>query len=158
MFVGLASTLAGPANGFCIYYGIDNPTTTIQEEFRDSRWVVRVRVLSAVDHMPDVGDGSTTYELAVVRAYKGLPGKRIKFFTERDSGGFYMDRPWVPLPQAHDIAGEYLLFLNPYPHYRGGPKVPTGATSVNYSCGQSKRWSRVSRPSRRLLEALAHRG
>jgi len=162
LFLGLVAILAAPANSLCIYNGVDNAKTTIQQEFKDSRWVVRARVISAEDGVvahgkPDAGMYWTTYQLAVVRAYKGHPGHRIKFFTERDSGGFYMDRRWEPLPKAHDTGGEYLLFLIRYPHYRGSPKMATRATFVNYSCGQSKPWSEVNMRSRRLLEALVRR-
>jgi hypothetical protein len=161
-FVAPVTTLASPAYSLCNYSGVDNAKTTIEQEYRDSRWVVRARVLSAVDGVvepgnPDAGLEWTSYQLAIVKVYKGHPGTRIKFFTERDSGGFYMDRPWVPLPRGHDIGGEYLLFLVPFADDGERPKASVGATFVNYSCGQSKSWSEVSGSSRRLLEHLAKR-
>lgn len=129
----------------------------MQQEFRDSRWVVRARVTSADDHWSDEEESWTLYRLTVVQSFKGKLPRHFTFFTERNSGGFYMDRPWVALPKGHDIGGEYLLFLNPLPHYRGRPAVSAGATFVNYSCGQSRPWSEVSGSSRRLLERLATR-
>jgi hypothetical protein len=106
---------------------------------------------------PDAGMRWTTYRLQVIRSYKGQPPRQIRFFTIRSSGGFYMDRPWVPLPRGHDIRGEYLLFLNPIAPYRGQPRAERGAAFVNYSCGQSRPWGEVSAASRRLLASLSAR-
>lgn len=150
------------AQALCIYRGVDNARTTIRQEFVDSRWVVRARVLSATDGvveagMPDAGMSWTAYRLQVVRSYKGEPPQRITFFTMRNSGGFYMDRPWAALPQGHDIGGEYLLFLNPVQSYSGQPRAQRGATFVNYSCGQSRPWSEVPASSRQLLASLSTR-
>lgn len=102
--------------------------------------------------------GWTLYRLAVVHTFKGSPPHRIRFFTERNSGGFYMDRNWVPLPKGHDIGGEYLLFLNPITPYNGRPNAAAGTFFVNYSCGQSRVWSAVPKFSRRLLMRLSRRG
>jgi hypothetical protein len=152
--------VSSPAAAFCSYNGVNNAKTTIAQEFRDSKWVVRARVLSAVDGItdqgPDKGMAYTVYRLRVVRAYRGQPPTRLKFFTERDSGAFYMDRAWVPLPRGHDVGTDYLLFLNPIEPFRGEPSVQKGSVFVNYSCGQSKRWSEVPQASRRLLESLSH--
>ena len=154
-FVGLVAMLADPAKSLCIYNGVDNAKTTMRQEFHDSRWVVHVRVLSAHDRWLDEGDSWTLYRLKVVHAYKGRLPATFTFFTDRDSGGFYMDRSWVPLPKGHDVGGEYLLFLNPWPHHRGDPASSEGATFVNYNCGQSRLWSKVDSASRRSLEWLA---
>lgn len=156
-FVGLVATVTDPANSLCIYAGVDNAKTTMREEFHDSRWVVRARVLSARDHWPSEGDSWTLYRLKVLHAYKGRLPRTFTFFTDRDSGGFFMDRPWVPLPKGHDIGGEYLLFLNPWTHSRGDPAASVGATFVNYSCGQSRLWSKVDSVSRRSLDRFTRR-
>lgn len=104
---------------------------------------------------PDAYARWTTYRLAVIHAFKGRPPNELKFYTTRDSGGFYMDRPWVDLPKGHDVGGEYLLFLNPIPAYAGRPVVARKAVFVNYSCGQSGPWSKIPRASRELLRRLS---
>src|SRR5207237_4659689 len=112
----------------------------------------------AVTRGPEGGTGWTLYKLGVIRAYKGRTPSRIKFYTPRDSGGFYMDRAWVPLPKGHDVGGEYLFFLSSEaPAYKGRPPLAAGAMFVNYNCGQSKRWADVPKASRRLLQRLSHR-
>jgi hypothetical protein len=119
-------TPAATAEALCIYKGVNNARTTIRQEYADASWVVRARVLSATNGVVeagklDAGSPWTLYHLQVVHSYKGKPPQRIAFFTMRNSGGFYMDRPWVPLPRGHDLGGEYLLFLNPVAPYRGQP-------------------------------------
>jgi hypothetical protein len=161
-FAALLLTLAASAEALCIYRGVDNARTSIRQEYADAQWVVRARVLSATSGvveagLPDAGMGWTTYRLQVIRAFKGQPPHRIRFFTQRNSGGFYMDRPWVPLPQGHDVGGEYLLFLNLILPYQGQPRAERGAAFVNYSCGQSRPWREVSAASRRLLASLSAR-
>jgi hypothetical protein len=163
--IAIAALLLIPADSaeaLCIYRGVDNARTSIRQEYADSRWVVRARVLSAANGVveagkPDAGTRWTTYRLQVIHSYKGQPPRQIRFFTMRSSGGFYMDRPWVPLPRAHDIGGEYLLFLNPMLPHRGQPRAERGAASVNYNCGQSRPWREVSAASRRLLASLWQR-
>jgi len=83
-----------------------------------------------------------------------MPPKQLRFFTTRDSGGFYMDRAWVRLPAGHDIGGEYLLFLNPLAPDPGLPKISNGAVFVNYNCGVSGPWKNVPVASRRKLLSL----
>lgn len=56
-----------------------------------------------------------------------------------------------------DLAGEYLLFLEPYPAGADLPPAARGAVFVNYNCGQSKEWTQVSPAERRELETLAGR-
>lgn len=159
--IAVASILASsPAAALCSYHGVDNAQTSLAQEFADARWVVRARVIDAQDGIvergkPDAGMGYTVYTLAVIHVYKGHAASRIRFFTERDSGGFYMDRAWVPLPKGHDIGGEYLLFLNPVAAYRGQPAAEVNAAFVNYACGQSREWAQVSTRSRQLLTGLA---
>ena len=154
VFAVVAMTVVSPAHGLCIYHGVDNAKTTLEQEFRDSRWVVRAKVLSAKDRWLDEGDSWTIYELEVLHDYKGKPPKRLRFFTYRDSGGFYMDRPWVDLPAGHDVGGEYLLFLDRFPAQHAAPRAAKGAVFVNYNCGVSARWPEVRQSDRRLLAKL----
>jgi hypothetical protein len=161
--LGLEAILvAQPATALCYYHGQFNVHTTIAEEFAESRWVVRARVLSATDCWGDT-DGCrdpdapfSIYWLKVVHSYKGNPPPSLKFFTERDSGGFYMDRPWVKLPAGHDIGGEYLLFLVPNTWSRAH-RATRNSVFVNYSCGQSKPWTEVPTSARKLLDQLSKR-
>ena len=160
--VALLLTPAASAEALCIHKGVNHARASIRQEYADSSWIVRARVLSASNGVveagkPDAGMPWTLYRLQVVRSYKGKPPERIAFFTMRNSGGFYMDRPWVPLPRGHDIGGEYLLFLDPIASYRGQPRAERGATFVNYNCGQSRPWREVSASSRRLLASLSAR-
>ena len=37
------------ANALCTYNGVDNAKTTASQEFKDAKWVVRAKVLSARD-------------------------------------------------------------------------------------------------------------
>ncbi|MEA3015504.1 MAG: hypothetical protein QOI38_226, partial [Sphingomonadales bacterium] len=125
-------------------------TTTLEQEFAESRWVVLARVESALDHRPDDGAAWTLYRLRVLRTYKGRLPARFGFFTDRNTGGFYMDRPW----EGHDIGGDYLLFLNP--RTRGGdPPAARGATFVNYTCSRSRPWAEVPATDRALLDRLS---
>ena len=158
--LGFAAVTSVPsaALAICDYNGVLNAKTNLRQEYADSRWVVRARVLSARDGVSrpnsDHETSWTTYTLHVVRSYKGTPPNTLKFFTERNSGGFYMDRPWVNLPAGHDIGGEYLLFLiqNPLATAYAAAK---NSVFVNYTCGQSKPWREVSKSSRQLLERLS---
>jgi hypothetical protein len=125
--------------------------TTIPQEFRDSRWVARVKVIAARDHWSDTEESWSLYRIRVMHAYKGMPPAEFKFFSFRNSGGFYLDRPW----HGHDIGGEYLLFLNPWRTYRGMPKAQRGTVFANYACGQSQEWWKVPPGDRRLLDRLA---
>lgn len=161
ILLALALIGTGPAAALCSY-GVDNARTTIRQEFSDSRWVVRARVTAATDGvveagLDDAGMEWTQYRLLVIRSYKGTPPQRLRFFSERNSGGFYMDRSNLPLPAGHDIGGEYLLFLNPVAPYPGQPRAQRGAVFVNYACGQSRPWHKVSTASRAVLRSLAVR-
>ena len=134
--IGLVIALAGTqANAVCIYGGKLYAKTTVRREFRDSKWVVRAKVLQAHD---DHDGPYTTYALSVLQSYKGSPPKPLIFFTMRDSGGFYLDKG-----TAHDVGGEYLLFLQPNDRREGDRSGLVGTVSANYSCGQSKPWREV---------------
>jgi len=156
---GLIAALAAlfaphTAHALCIYKGEDNAKTTIDREFKDSRWVVKAKVLAAEDHTSAAGELWTMYRIEVQHAFKGHPATPLRFFTYRNSGGFYMDRAWVPLPAGHDLGGEYLLFLNPVRVYAGFPSAARGAVFVNYSCGVSGPWAGVPESGRIQLAAL----
>jgi len=65
-----------------------------------------------------------------------------------------MNKPRGDLPKGHDIGGEYLLFLNPIAAYRGEPAAARGSVFVNYNCGQSTEWPKVTSRQKALLERL----
>jgi hypothetical protein len=143
---------AHSANAVCIYHGKMSAKTTLAQEFADSQWVVRVKVLSAENHWSLEDDSWTIYHLQVVTAFKGNPGARIDMFTHRDSGGFYLDKG-----MANDLGGEYLLFLDPVSHRESAPDAARDATEVNYSCGQSGAWKALSLRERRKLLTLSQK-
>jgi hypothetical protein len=45
---------------WCSYNGVDNAETSIQQEFRDSKWVVRAKVLAAQDHYASEKESRST--------------------------------------------------------------------------------------------------
>lgn len=138
------------ANALCIYHGKTYARTTVAQEFADSQWVVRVKVVAAADHRSDEDDPWTIYTLQVLTAFKGKPPLHIELFTYRNSGGFYLDKG-----TADDLGGEYLLFLNPINSKDAVPAQARGATEVNYSCGQSKPWKSLSGYERQELMTLS---
>ena len=150
--VAMVATPLADARALCIYNGIDHAQTTISQEFRDSRWVVRAKVLSARDHWPNDGEAWTIYQLKVEDAFKGRPKGQLRFFTHRDSGGFYLD-----LGLTHDLGADYLLFLNPIEPRKGEPAVARAAVFVNYSCGVSKAWREVTAEEEQELMSLSGR-
>jgi hypothetical protein len=137
------------ANALCIHNGKLYAKTTLAQEFAESRWVVRARVEEGHSHFGDPTSW-TVYRLRVIHAFKGAPPQQFRFYTRRDSGGFYMDsdrgRP--------DVGRDYLLFLNPASLSTEDPSVARGAMWVNYECGQSKPWINVSASERKKLSAL----
>jgi hypothetical protein len=140
---------ARPAAALCMYGGELYAKTTVAREFRDSRLVVRARVVVADNHWSDIDESWTAYTVHVLHYFKGIGPARLRVFTMRDSGGFYMDNGPNP-----DLEGEYLLFLNPW---RGEPTAAHGAMEVNYNCGQSGPWTKVSLGDREALARLSHR-
>lgn len=148
-FVIALSAVGSSAHALCIYKGELYAKTSVSQEFGDSRWVVKAKVLSATDHVIEGEEPWTEYQLEVQNAFKGTPPRRLRFFTFRNSGGFYLDRG-----REHDLGGEYLLFLNPT---TGSPAIPaaaSGTVSVNYSCGVSGLWSSVTSGARADLLRL----
>ena len=146
----LLAASASAAQAVCIYHGQLYVRTTLDQEFRDARWVVRARVVSGLSFWSDESESWTRYRLEVVHSYKGTIPRRFDFFTERNSGGFYLDAEG----STPDIGGEYLLFLVSLPH-RAGPPEARRALWVNYNCGQSRSWREVTSAQRRRLQLLS---
>lgn len=136
---------AGSAHALCMYGQTLYARTTLSQEFHDARLVVLARVSSKRNlwNLDPEGAWGTVYRLAVVRTFKGRTGSIVRDFSERDSGGFYLD-----------VGREYLLFLNPIEGSGWGKAAP-GAWMVNYNCGQSRPWTQVPEADRQLLAALA---
>jgi hypothetical protein len=130
---------------------VDNAKTSIAREFHDSKWVVRAHVVSADYHWSDEDESWTFYRLKVVKSYKGKLQTRFTLFTERNSGGFYMDGTGG-MP---DLDRDYLLFLMPNGWSKVGRPFAKDALRVNYSCGQSKVWSEVTAHESAKLVALS---
>lgn len=152
---GLALLTNCPANALCIYKEQLDVKTTLSQEFSDSKWVVRAKVIAADSHWSDYLGGYdpwTLYRLQVLGSFKGEPPATIDFFTYRDSGGFYLDKG-----TKADIGGEYLLFLNPASQDQDVPAAARSATEVNYNCGQSRAWADVQNADREELSKLSQR-
>jgi hypothetical protein len=148
--IGLAALAARPAQAFCSYRGQLYARTTPAQEFADSRWVVRAKVIAANDHWSAESDPWIEYHLRILTPFKGRPPLRIDLFTYRNSGGFYLDKG-----MHHDIGGEYLLYLNPADTDAEVPFTARSLTEVNYACGQSKQWADVGSADRQHLIALS---
>ena len=139
-----------PAHALCIYNGVDNAKTNIAQEFRDSKWVVKVQVVAADNHWSDEDDSWTLYHVKTLRSFKGQAPPHLDVFTYRDSGGFYLDKG-----MSNDLGGEYLLFLSPATQKL--PRIARGALEVNYSCGQSGPWAQLSASQLGELKAASTR-
>ncbi|MDG5493741.1 hypothetical protein [Niveispirillum sp. BGYR6] len=148
--IGFSCVFVLPAHAFCLYHGVFSAKTTIAQEFADSKWVVRARVIAADYHWSDEDDSWTLYKLETVESFKGKLPAKFTFFTYRDSGGFYMDAEGG----TPDLAGEYLLFLIPRPWPKTDPSAAKNALWVNYNCGQSKAWPKVTPEEVAQLRAL----
>jgi hypothetical protein len=146
--VTVSGTLVRTAEALCSYNGVLYAKTTLSQEFRDSKWVVRARLIAADDHLSDEDESWTLYHIQTIQSFKGKAPKRLDVFTYRDSGGFYLDKG-----MSTDLGGEYLLFLDPAT--RTMPKAIAGAFQVNYSCGQSKPWSEVTEEQKGLLARVS---
>jgi hypothetical protein len=154
----VAALLGEPSSpqALCIYKGELYATTTIAQEYADSRWVVRARVTAQTDSWTDAGPEYdeapwTTYRIEVVEVFKGDAPRVMTVFTERNSGGFYLQPPG----SRFDPDVDYLLFLNPTHMRTENPPEARGTAEVNYSCGQSKPWHEVPASDRRALLTLA---
>jgi hypothetical protein len=152
-FLLVGAILTGPstAHALCSYRGELYAETTLEQEYRDARWVVRARVISATG-WESREESATVYRLEVVRSFKGSLSGQFSLLTERNSGGFYLDRGTKP-----DIGGEYLLFLNENPRTASMPAPVKNALVINYSCGQSRHWNEVSQMDRATIAELSGR-
>ncbi|MXP30132.1 hypothetical protein GRI58_15085 [Porphyrobacter algicida] len=142
--------MSSPAHALCVHNGELYAKTTLRQEYREARWVVRARVLSASNWENGEGSG-TLYRLQVVRRFKGELPDQFAFSTERNSGGFYLDNE----SGKTDVGDDYLLFLVPNPRSASEPPMVRNSLWVNYSCGQSRRWSAVASADRAELAALS---
>lgn len=160
IFFLLTGLLTAPAQALCGYGGVEYAQTTLSQEFKDARWVVKAKVVGAQNHFSDDEPGApfTLYQLEVLEIFKGRPEKTLRFFTYRNSAGFYFEtygfRGNHGGEYRPDIDGEYLLFLNPLVPTKSDPAATRGAVFVNYACGQSKRWDMVSAAEQAKLKAL----
>jgi hypothetical protein len=105
-----ALLLGSSAQALCVYHGKLYAKTTIHQEFADSRWVVRAKVVAAETHWSEDEASWTIYNLRVLTSFKGRPPAHVNLFTYRDSGGFYLDKG-----MANDLGGEYLLSRSSQP-------------------------------------------
>jgi hypothetical protein len=144
--------IPGPAFALCVHNGELYAKTTLGQEYREARWVVRARVLSARSWEDSEANG-TVYRLQVVHHFKGDLPEQFAFSTERNSGGFYLDNE----SGGPDVGAEYLLFLVANPRGASGPPVVRNSLWVNYACGQSRRWSAVASADQTELAALSSR-
>ena len=131
--IGAMLSLPQPAFALCSYRGELYAQTTIDQEYSDAPWVVRARLLSASDWQ-EADERGTVYRLEVVQLFKGSLPATFSFATERNSGGFYLDRGTRP-----DIGGEYLLFLILGARWSPPSASVANALAINYNWGQSRR-------------------
>ena len=132
-----------------MYKGELYAKTTLQQEFRDAHLIVRGEVVSSEEiHDPNLG---VLYHVRVKQTFKGKPTAVLVDYSERSSGGFYLD-----------VGTEFLLFLNPIDPGdavidlgNNWARRAPGAMMVNYSCGQSRPWGEVPPKDRNLLNALS---
>ena len=156
----VAGTSAGQA--LCIYNGkhFEKSTakdfngrlyakTTLADEVADSALVIRGTVISSrtLDSHDRDEDTGTVYRVRVDQVFKGKVAKTFSYFSQRDSGGFY-------LGEGGD-SRDYLLFLNPTERSSWAAKLVPDAFVVNYNCGQSRQWRTVSAGDKIALERLA---
>jgi hypothetical protein len=123
-------------------------TTTLADEFTDSALVIRGTVLSSQDvGLSDARGRGTVYSVRVDEVFKGHASKSILYYSDRDSGGFYLGEGGE--------SREYLLFLDPIRREYLASKEAPGAYEVNYNCGQSRQWREVSPGDRKRLSDWA---
>ena len=140
------------ARALCVYHGVLYAHTTLEQEFRDAGVVIVGTVRSGkdifvsdaeADRKPGVGPGILD-RVAVEQALKGRIPPVINYFSELDSGGYYPD-----------AGTKYLLFLNRIRSNDWAQKFAPGGFRVNYNCGQSRPWAKVSDADRRELLKLS---
>jgi len=150
VIAAVASLLATPAHALCIYDGKMYAKTSLAQEFRDAKWVVKAKVEAGDYHWANYGPSWTIYTVRVLTRFKGPQVATFRLFTYRDSGGFYLDKGGDP-----DLDVDYLLFLDPATQTL--PHSVTNVVQVNYACGQSKRWSDLTPADRGAIVRLARR-
>lgn len=163
LVIAVTLATAMPAQALCMYHGKNfqksddkdsagrlNAKTTVAGEFKDAMTALRGRIVSsreipAPKRKPDA-DAGVLYRLRVDKVFKGEAVREASYYTERNSGGLYLDQ-----------GKDYFLFLNPPMH--GDPALDAGfgALILNYACGQSKAWDTVSAAESKALDALAAR-
>lgn len=137
-----AAVVATPAEALCVYNRQLYARTTIPQEFRDSKWVIRGRIERERRHYSDADESWFVYDVRPVKSFKGGPKSRFRLFTYLDSGGF-----------QPDVGIDYLLFLDP--PMQDQTRGARGVVEINFSCGQSRPWREISAVDRRLLARLA---
>ena len=147
LIVGLFLASA-PAHALCIYDGKLYAKTTLSTEFRDSKLVV-VGIATKQKNLPDLEDPEgfvgTVSQVKVLQAFKGRPLPFVPYYSPNTSARFPLDSG-VP----------YLLFLDLITG-TGWEREAPGTWVVNYSCGQSREWAKVSRKDRARLSAPVDR-
>lgn len=139
---------ATSAQALCTYKGELYAQTTIEQEFNDAKLVVKATVLACRDKTfsdEDETDG-VFCSVRIEKTFKGRSKKSLSYFSARNSGGFYLD-----------IGDEYLLFLDPAAATDWAKFAPNSVV-VNYNCGQSQAWSKVSSRDKDRLNALSKQG
>jgi hypothetical protein len=149
--IAAASVLGSISNAsaLCVYHGQLYAKTTLEEEFREAHFVLKVTVLSCRNiYDPDTG---VACRVRVDQSFKGRAAPFFIYYTERNSGGFYLD-----------VERQYLLFLNPIDPTEATDDLGPGwmknypaALEVNYNCGQSCAWAKVPLDDRKLLRILS---
>ena len=138
---------ASEANALCTYNGVLYAKTTQEQEFHDSRFVVRATVIK-IEEKPQRDNSPTEpgvlYVLKLDETFKGKLPATFTYYSERDSGGFYLDQ-----------GKQYLLFLNPMTLDDLASHIAPHALRINYNCGQSALWAQVSPNDRKHLHALS---
>jgi hypothetical protein len=137
------------AQAFCEYRGQLYAKTSLAQEFRDSRWVVRARVTRERVYQDCADCPGRLYDLETVTAYKGDLPRNFTFYTPQNSGGFYLHQGKAA------IGSEWLLFLNAGRWGISDPTAARGAARVNYNCGQSAEWRTIDTPERTRLSRFA---
>lgn len=132
---------AAPAHALCSYHGELYGKSTLQRELDESPLVVKATVIDERWMQPwgENGEAGSLYTLRVDQAFKGNTAQTITYFTERNSGGFYLDNGQT-----------YLLFLSASHRTIWRPHVGN-AYRVNYNCGQSRPWAEVPAADRARL-------
>jgi hypothetical protein len=120
-------------------------TTTLADEFSDSALVIRGTALSSqgVPTRAEYPEG-TIYNIRVDETFKGARLKMLRYFTERNSGMF-----------DPDVGAPFLLFLNRMPSNDEDQKLAPGAFIINYNCGVSRPWAKLTAGDLDQLKSLS---